>query len=180
MAAAASPSSSDVLQPSQTTHAPRVFPERAHRGLSPWLRSAEEGRPHSRTPWPHALPARLCFAVERLADAQHTLFSGVLLGWNRDGSHLLSYSRADGDYTLHVWSLGTALPAPVRPFVSVPLFAGRGARLAGPFGDDERDALLITVSESEDGELLGTSRACMCQLGVGMVGALLPPKAVFL
>jgi len=126
------------------------------RGLAPWLRALEEGRRRRPSPFLSAqpLPKRLCVPVERLLDRDRLLLSGVLLGWSRDGNHLLSYTRRDGEYELHVWRTRPGAASPARLFVSVPLFGKAGGRDAGPFGDDERDLLLLHVVESACGQLL--------------------------
>ena len=140
---------------------PTVAGERAAAEARPpcllsWLRSREQtGTVPRRSPFEqHALPARLRLPVEALLDEECLLLHGVLLGFNRQGSHLVSYSTSGG-HTLHVWRFdASALPSPSLLQASVPLFAGHiPAAVDGPFGE-EPVALTIRVCESVDGSTL--------------------------
>lgn len=124
--------------------------------LLAWLRAREQtGCAPCRSPFERTLPARLRFPVESLLDAERQLLSGVLLGFNRAGTHLVSYSTSvSGGHMLHVWRFASALPSPAILQASVPLFAGHlPAAVEGPFGE-QPVALAIHVCESINGSLV--------------------------
>jgi hypothetical protein len=108
-------------------------------GVTGWLTRRECGgvRRLGRAPYAAAwVPPRLRVPIESIADPR--LLKVILLGFSRDGDHLLCYSTAGGRYTLHCWRFrGRALATPL---ASAPLFAElaraqpQGRELGGLFG----------------------------------------------
>jgi hypothetical protein len=92
-------------------------------GVTGWLARRECGcvrRPGGTPPPPYeGVPPRLRVPIESIAEPR--LLKVILLGFSRDGDHLLCYSAAGPRFTLHIFRFrGRAAAAPL---LSVPLFA---------------------------------------------------------
>jgi hypothetical protein len=112
-----------------------------HAGVASWLARRECGCPgRALLGAPYAAaPPRLRVPITRLLDAARALLRCILLGFSRDGEHLLSYSQRSGAYALHVFRFRAGAPATL--VAVVPLFrvprahaAPRDAALGGLFG----------------------------------------------
>ncbi|PSC76438.1 hypothetical protein C2E20_0265 [Micractinium conductrix] len=108
-----------------------------------------------------AVPASCQTPIETLLDAAGELKSAVLLGFTRDGCHLVSYTvhpvaAADGvdGYSLQLWSFHQGQRC--RRLWSVPLF--RTPTYLEALEDEEEfmggDDMLLTVAEAPDSSLL--------------------------
>ena len=159
----------------------------SHAGVTGWLARRESGclRPPGGTPPPPyaGVPPRLRVPIESIAEQR--LLKVILLGFSRDGDHLLCYSAAGRRFTLHIFRFRGRAAA--QPLLSVPLFAelrehapqprGELGALFGAFSkprrrlraggvtrsrdadDDDRVApLRITVCETADSAFLGAAQ----------------------
>ena len=91
-------------------------------GVTGWLARRECGLrpPGSTLAAPYAgVPPRLRVPIESIAGPP--LLRVILLGFSRDGDHLLCYSSRGARFTLHVFRFRGRAPA--TPLMSVPLFA---------------------------------------------------------
>ncbi len=115
----------------------------AQAGVSSWLARREvgcRGRAALGAPYaPGSAPPRLRVPITRLLDAARALLRCILLGFSRDGEHLLCYAQRSGEYALHVFRFSAGAPAQLAAVV--PLFrvprahaAPRDAALGGLFG----------------------------------------------
>ena len=94
-----------------------------HAGVTGWLSRRECGVlrcPGGAPPPPYAgVPPRLRVPIESIAEPR--LLKVILLGFSRDGDHLLCYASAGPRFTLHVFRFCGRAAA--TPLMSVPLFA---------------------------------------------------------
>ena len=92
-------------------------------GVTGWLCRRECGvlrRPGGTPAPPYAgVPPRLRVPIESIAEPR--LLQVILLGFSRDGDHLLCYSSAGPRFRLHVFRFRGRAAA--QPLMSVPLFA---------------------------------------------------------
>ncbi|KAK9803572.1 hypothetical protein WJX72_001301 [[Myrmecia] bisecta] len=108
------------------------------------------------------VPIRLQIPIETVLDDQRAMLSCVLLGFTRDGDHLISYTStpvaaADNleGYHLQVWRF--SMTDRIERLSNIPLFqagsAGRPDEHAELFGDTA-DAKRVTVCETADSQFL--------------------------
>ena len=126
-------------------------------GVTGWLTRRECGgvRRLGRAPYAAAwVPPRLRVPIESIA-ADPRLLKVILLGFSRDGDHLLCSSTANGRYTLHVWRFRGRAPA--TPLASVALFAElrehaqpQGRELGGLFGAPRFSSAAQTMRRASD------------------------------
>lgn len=151
-------------------------------GVTGWLLRRECGlvrRPPP--PFPQGPPPRLRVPIESFAEQR--LLKVILLGFSRDGDHLLCYSQRGGAYSLHVWCFRGRSPA--APLVSVPLFAelrehAAHRELGGLFGASGQGLALTALfgfgltaarRSADDDDRVAPLRITMCETSGGAEGS---------
>ncbi|GMH37260.1 hypothetical protein BSKO_05133 [Bryopsis sp. KO-2023] len=92
------------------------------------------------SPFFRKTPRRLLFPVEDIVDAKGALLECIILGFTRDGDHLISYKRRDSetpDYSLQLWKFVPCQP--VELAIEIPLF-----KTSRPFQELRMDEMVIS------------------------------------
>lgn len=104
----------------------------------------------------HKTPDRLIFPLEDLVDARQELLECIVLGFTRNGDHLISYKRNNSNhsYSLQLWKFTPHQPVTLA--IEVPLFGGLYPA-AGTMGEEPmflEDHMRIAMHEVVDSTFL--------------------------